>query len=103
MPNEQFDNLKKWAAASGVAPEGIFCEARESKLAARLSDLLLECGRACGAKFDTRSLQFKFRDSANLRGVLSRARGLLEVEADFFETGLTEFLPCNNGVLRLSD
>ena len=83
--------------------DGIFCEARESKLQARLSDLLLECARACVAKFDTRGLEFKFRDSSNLRGVLSRARGLLEVKQGFFETGLMEFVPANNGMLRVAD
>lgn len=83
--------------------EGVYCEAREAKLTASLSDLLLGCARACREKFDTRSLEFKFRDSANLRGVLTRARGLLEVEAGFFETDLTEFVPCRNGMLRVED
>jgi len=32
---------------------GIYCEVRETKLAARLSELLLECARACASKFDT--------------------------------------------------
>lgn len=86
-----------------VPGEGIFCEAREAKLTASLSDLLLACGRACAGKFDTRNLEFKFRDSANLRGVLTRARGLLEVESSFFETDLMEFVPCSNGMLRVAD
>jgi P4 family phage/plasmid primase-like protien len=83
--------------------DGIFCEERESRLQARLSELLLECARVCSAKFDTRNLEFKFRDSSNLRGVLMRARGLLEVKQGFFETDLMEFVPCKNGMLRLTD
>ena len=83
--------------------EGIFGEARETKLGVSLSELLLACARACGAKFDTRNLEFKFRDAANLRGVLSRARGLLEAGPDYFQTGLMEFVPCKNGMLRVSD
>ena len=83
--------------------DGIFSQARESKLSADLSALLLDCARACVTKFDTRNLEFKFRDSSNLRGVLSRARGLLEVKQGFFETDLMEFVPCNNGMLRVAD
>ena len=83
--------------------DGIFCEERESRLAARLSELLLECARGCAVKFDTRNLEFRFRDSSNLKGVLSRARGLLEVRQGFFETDLMEFVPCNNGMLRVVD
>lgn len=83
--------------------EGVYGEAREAKLTARLSDLLLACARSCVSRFDTRNLEFKFRDSANLRGVLSRARGLLEVESGFFETDLMSFVPCSNGMLRVAD
>ena len=83
--------------------DGIYCEVRETKLAARLSELLLECARACASKFDTRSLEFRFRDSSNLKGVLARARGVLEVRAGFFETDLMKFVPCNNGMLRVAD
>jgi P4 family phage/plasmid primase-like protien len=88
---------------SYVPAEGVFCEAREAKLSASLSDLLLACARSCAGKFDTRNLEFKFRDSANLRGVLARARGLLEVESGFFETDLMKFVPCKNGMLRVAD
>lgn len=83
--------------------DGIFCEVRETKLGADLSSLVLECARACAAKFDTQNLAFKFRDTSNLRGVLARARGVLEVKQDFFKTDLMEFVPCSNGILRLAD
>src|ERR1043166_443061 len=61
---------------------GIYGETREAILASQLSDLLLECARACSGKFNTESLQFKLRDSANLKGVLTRAKGLLQVGQD---------------------
>ena len=86
-----------------VPAEGIYSEAREAKLSAELSGLLLECARACGETFDTRNLEFKFRDTSGLRGVLARARGLLEVRQDYFETDLMEFVPCHNGMLRVAD
>ena len=83
--------------------DGIFHEAREPVLLARLSELLLECARACEEKFDTSNLEFRMRDTANLKGVVARARGLLEVSAGYFETDLMEFVPCKNGMLRLAD
>lgn len=83
--------------------DGIFREVRESGLSYGLSELLLECARACEAKFDTRNLAFRFRDSSNLKGVLTRARGVLEVPTSFFETDLMKFVPCKNGMLRVAD
>ena len=83
--------------------EGIYLETNEATLMAKLSDLLLQCARVCSAKFDTTALAFKFRDCGNLRGVMARARGLLAVGSDFFQSDLTEFIPCANGMLRLKD
>lgn len=82
---------------------GIYVEEREPVLATELSALLLACARACADKVDTKNLEFKFRDSAALKGVLTRARGMLGVAHDFFETDLMEFVPCANGMLRRSD
>ena len=82
---------------------GIYVEARDASLMARLSATLLQCARDCEDECDTKSLTFRFRDTANLRGVTQRARGLLEVPHDFFEANLQEFIPCRNGMLRLSD
>jgi putative DNA primase/helicase len=83
--------------------DGIFCETREPVLSSRISGLLLECARACVGKIDTKNLEFRFRDSGSIKGVLARARGLLEVPVSFFETDLMEFVPCSNGMLRVSD
>jgi P4 family phage/plasmid primase-like protien len=84
--------------------EGVFILEREPALQTRLSSLLLDCARACrGDGCETTTLEFRFRDSANLTGVLKKARGLLAVPHDFFSTNLSEFIPCANGMLRLQD
>jgi P4 family phage/plasmid primase-like protien len=84
--------------------DGIFISQRDPVVLTRLSALLLSCARDCaGNAVDTRPLKFRFRDSANLSGVLRKARGLLEVPHDFFAADLTELIPCANGMLRLSD
>lgn len=84
--------------------DGIFVCQREPALLARLSRLLLDCARDCNGKgCNTRPLEFRFRDAANLSGVLKKARGLLDVPHDFFATDLTKFIPCANGMLRLDD
>lgn len=84
--------------------DGVFILQREPVLLTRLSNQLLECARACrGSDCDTKTLEFRFRDSANLTGVLKKARGLLAAPHDYFSTNLTEFIPCANGMLRLSD
>jgi P4 family phage/plasmid primase-like protien len=83
--------------------EGVFIFQREPVLTARLSRLLLECARACRDGCETKTLEFRFRDTANLSGVLKKARGLLEVPHNYFASDLTKFIPCANGMLRLDD
>jgi P4 family phage/plasmid primase-like protien len=84
--------------------QGIYLLQREPQLLARFSRLLLRCARECRSDAcDTRSLEFRFRGSAKLLGVLRKARGVLEAPDDFFSADLTEFLPVANGVLRLRD
>ncbi len=83
--------------------DGMFVLQREPVLLTRLSRLLLESARACRKGCETKTLEFRFRDSASLSGVLKKARGLLDVPHDFFSTDLTEFIPCANGMLRLAD
>jgi len=82
--------------------EGVFIETRDTVLLAQLSKLLLEAARACGDAV-TKKLEFGFRDSANLVGIVKHAQGLLAQPHDYFDGGLTEFIPCRNGMLRLSD
>jgi P4 family phage/plasmid primase-like protien len=83
--------------------DGLYLPRTEPSLLAGLSKLLLECARACKQRCDTKTLEFRFRDSANLSGTLRKARGILDVPPDYFSNGLTEFIPCANGMLRLSD
>jgi P4 family phage/plasmid primase-like protien len=81
---------------------GIFQEIREDRLSAMLSEVLLACGRDCAPNCDTTNLLFRLRDTANLRGVVQRARGLLEAPGDYFEANLKEYIACRNGMLRLA-
>src|SRR4029077_17191114 len=76
---------------------------RDADLITSFSKLLLDCARESDGVIDTRSLKFRLRSSSKLAGVLKKAHGLLAVPDDFFSTGLTEFIPCVNGMLRLSD
>ena len=82
--------------------EGVFTEHRDAALLKQLSQLLLEAARACKVAV-TKRLEFSFRDSANLVGVIKHAQGLLAKPPNYFASGLTEFIPCRNGMLRLSD
>jgi P4 family phage/plasmid primase-like protien len=84
--------------------DGVFGHQREAALLAQLSRELLQCARDCKASdCETKTLEFRFRDAANLSGVLRKARGLLAVPHDFFSTDLADFIPCANGMLRLAD
>ncbi len=65
------------------ADDGIFIHQREPLLLERLSRLLLSCARDCKASgCNTQSLEFRFRDTAHLGGVLRKARGVLYVPPD---------------------
>jgi hypothetical protein len=82
--------------------EGVFIETRDAALLTRLSRLLLEASRACSGTV-TKRLEFGFRDSVNLVGIVKHAQGLLAKPHDFFDHRLAEFIPCRNGMLRLGD
>ncbi len=84
--------------------DGVYILRREPALLAQISGLLLDCARATkGGDCKTEALEFRFRDSARLLGVLRKAKAILEVNPDFFSTDLTEYIPCANGMLNLSD
>ena len=83
--------------------DGVYVYQRHPALLTRLSRLLLDCARECTNSVDTSALKFGFRDSKKLGGVLKKAEGLLATPDDFFAANLTEFIPCANGMLRLSD
>jgi hypothetical protein len=84
--------------------DGIFLHQREANLLTGLSRLLLNCAEDCDkGPIDVSALKFRLRDSKKLTGVLKKAQGILAAGDDFFTTALTEFIPCANGMLRLSD
>jgi len=82
---------------------GIFTLATEEELSARYAEMLLACARDCREAADVSKLEFGFRDSGALVGVIKRAKAFLCVPDDFFQRDMTELLPVGNGVLRLSD
>ena len=77
--------------------DGIYRERRKEALLSHFSALLLEAARACPG-CDTRSLQFRLRDSGSLGGIINHAKGILAEPQDFFAKDLTEFIPCSNGM-----
>jgi putative DNA primase/helicase len=83
--------------------EGVFVRRQEPELSARLSQMFLECARACRETCDVSKLEFGFRDTAALSGVLRRAQALLAVDPDFFNCDSTIFIAAANGMLRLAD
>jgi P4 family phage/plasmid primase-like protien len=82
--------------------EGIHLQSRPPELLTQVSDLLLLAARD-NPKVLTKPLQFGFRNAASLSGVIKHAQGSLIKPLDYFEVNLTEFIPCKNGMLRLSD
>lgn len=82
---------------------GIFIQASEEDISARLSALLLSCARACKEDCDVDALEFGLRDSAALTGAVKRAKSLCMVPDNYFSGGMEEFLPVGNGILRVSD
>jgi P4 family phage/plasmid primase-like protien len=91
-----------------VPEQGIYVFMSENQILTRLSTLLRECADACeGSPICDPSaiaaLRFKLGKSAQLRGVINKAKGHLHVTEDYFNTDLEKFLPCNNGMLRLAD
>ena len=83
--------------------DGIYVHQRAPALLTGLSRLLLDCGRQADGLLDTDNLKFGLRDSRKLTGVLKKAEHILAAPDDFFSADLTEFIPCANGMLRLSD
>jgi|ERR1700731_1244805 len=86
-----------------IPVDGIYNHQRDPALLTALSRLLLDCARQSNQFVDTGPLKFRLRSSTKLSGVLKKAQSLVAVPDDFFSTGLTEFIPCANGMLRLTD
>ena len=80
---------------------GLFEKIEPQGLAAILSSTLRSCATECRSSIDLRPLTFKYARTANLNGVVSRAKALL-AEPGFFDSPSIDFLACRNGMLRLS-
>ena len=84
--------------------KGIYVAESEDSLIARLSAVLAQCAKACNGQFcNTETLEFRLSQTSSLRGVIQRAKGVLEVSGDFFENSKQDYIPCANGMLRLED
>lgn len=82
--------------------EGIYVHQREPVLMARISQLLLECARACKTEAcRTTALEFGLRQANELRGVLKKAAGQLQVGPDFFRTDLSKHIAAKNCMIAL--
>ncbi|MBM3257408.1 MAG: hypothetical protein FJY98_03760 [Candidatus Liptonbacteria bacterium] len=83
--------------------EGHYRAQTEASLLFRLSKMLRECCENYDGGVDVTKLAYRFSKTASLAGVIKRAKGVLEVPGMFFDANLVDFLPCTNGMLRLSD
>jgi P4 family phage/plasmid primase-like protien len=83
--------------------DGIYIEQREQDLAAKISQLFLECARACREASDVKNLEFGFRDAASLGGIIKKAKSALAVPNNYFSEKSQQIIICSNGVLRLAD
>lgn len=82
---------------------GIYTPTRREELAAKCSAVLYETVRACPATPGIEKLQFAFRKTSCLNGVLERAKGLLNVPSSFFDQEVETFMAVKNGVLQILD
>lgn len=82
--------------------EGIYIRQREPVLLSRLSQLLLTAARACKSNTcRTDALEFGLRDANQLRGVIRKASGQLQVDPNYFKTDLNKYVAASNGMVQL--
>lgn len=84
---------------------GIFAPLSENQILSDFSTLLQKCADECAQKdfCDTTSLRFQLSKAGQLQGVIRKAKGLLCVTEDYFNSNIEEYIACKNGMLRLSD
>lgn len=102
------DGPTVWVQSEGQfyqysADAGIYVPQSEPAVTASLSGLLHECAKHCETNVDVGELKFRYRKTSNLKGVVERAKGILAVGQDYFTNEQQDFIPCGNGMLRLSD
>jgi P4 family phage/plasmid primase-like protien len=84
---------------------GIYVPLSENQILAYYSSLLQKCADECHKKdfCDTTSLRFHLSKTGQLKGVIAKAKGMLCVPEDYFNSDLEKYVACRNGMLRLSD
>ena len=77
----------------------------ENQILTDLSQLLYDCAKDCDKPnfCDTTSLRHQISKSGQLQGVIRKAKGLLFVAEDYFNSEIEEYIACKNGMLRLKD
>ncbi len=85
--------------------QGIFLHKSEEQIITEFSTLLHKCADECNVLgiYDTSSLRFKLSKTGALNGVIRKAKGLLHVETNYFDTNTELFIACHNGMLDLTD
>lgn len=82
---------------------GIYLPTSREQLAATCSRVMFQVVKECSESPGIKKLEFAFRKSNRVNGVVERARGLLGVPMDYFEQEVGRLLAVRNGVLQLSD
>ena len=83
---------------------GIYEKISDGVFETRLCELIQGCAKHVKSKkVDTDKLMFDLSNSSRLSGVVKRAKALLEKADTFFDNSDADFIPCNNGMLRIED
>lgn len=91
--------------------EGIYIRKSKQQLVLRISKIMKDCADETNGNFplnsgiscDATPLIYYFGKATYLNGVIEKAKGMLEIQSDFFQTTLEEYIICKNGVLRVAD
>lgn len=62
-----------------------FCPVSEEKLKLLLSNYLIRCSQECSSLVDITPLVVKFRSEESLKGIIVKAKAVLEADAGFFQ------------------
>lgn len=88
--------------------EGIYVAKSKQELVFGISKVMQQCADDCkgtfiGMSYDATPLTFYYSKAAQLSGVIEKAKGLLAVNENYFDTNLEEYIACKNGMLRLAN
>ena len=88
--------------------EGIYVAKSKPEIVFGISRVMQQCADECkgtcfGVNYDATPLVFNLSNAAQLKGVIEKAKGMLAVRENYFDTNLEELIACKNGMLRLAD